>query len=202
MADARMQEVHPSVQLRLATQADLPVLARIHKVAYSRSHFTALLPDQTLVWYYGHFLTDGAEITLAVHGDEVLGFAVYGTQLPARIAAFKKTAARDILMTSIRHPVIASRKLLNAVLAGLTTKPVLAPADFLLLSIAVAKPGCGVGGKLLRHLSLAAQQRGESVVGLYVNADNTNAINAYFSAGFVMRQHHSGQFYMEKHLEK
>lgn len=202
MPDASMQEGLPSVQLRLATQADLPVLAHIHKVAYSRSHFTALLPDKTLVSYYGHFLSDGAEITLAVHGDEVLGFAVYGTQLPVRIAVFKKAAVRDILMTSICNPVIATRKLLNAVLARLTAKQVFAPADFLLLSIAVAKPGRGVGGKLLRHLPLAAQQRGESVVGLYVNADNTNAINAYFSVGFVMRQHHSGQFYMEKHLEK
>lgn len=202
MPEASMQEGLHSVQLRQARRADLPVLAQIHKVAYSRSHFTALLPDQTLVLYYGYFLTDGAEISLAVHGDEVLGFAVYGTQLPARIAAFKKAATRDILMTSIRNPVIASRKLLSAVLARLAAKPVLAPADFLLLSIAVAKPGRGVGGFLLRHLCHAAQQRHEPAVGLYVNADNTNAINAYFAAGFVMRQHQSGQFYMEKHLEQ
>lgn len=201
MPDVRMQGVLPGVQLRLATLADLPFLAHIHKVAYSRSHFTALLPEQTLVSYYGHFLSDGAEITLAVHGGDVLGFAVYGTQLPARIGAFKKTAARDILMTSIRNPVIGSRKLLNAVVARFTAKQAVAPADFLLLSIAVAKPGRGVGGFLLRHLSHVAQQRHEPAVGLYVNADNTNAINAYFAAGFVMRQHQSGQFYMEKHLE-
>jgi ribosomal protein S18 acetylase RimI-like enzyme len=202
MADASMQEGLPSVQLRLATQTDLPILACIHKVAYTRSHFTALLPDQTLVFYYSHFLTDGAEITLAVHGDEVLGFAVYGTQLPTRIAKFKKTAAPDILMTSIRNPVIAARKLLSAVLAGLAAKPALVPAEFLLLSIAVAKPGRGVGGHLLSHLTLAAQQRHEPTVGLYVNADNTNAINAYFASGFVIRRHQNGQFYMEKHLEK
>jgi ribosomal protein S18 acetylase RimI-like enzyme len=202
MPDVRMQGVLPGVQLRLATLADLPILAQIHKVAYSRSHFTALLPDQTLVSYYGHFLSDGAEITLAVHVNDVLGFAVYGTQLPARIVAFKKTAARDVLMTSIRNPVIALRKLLNAVLARFTAKQAVAPAGFLLLSIAVAKPGRGVGGYLLRHLCLAAQLRREAAVGLYVNADNISAINAYFAAGFVMRQHQCGQFYMEKHLEK
>ena len=105
-------------------------------------------------------------------------------------------------MTSVRNPVIASRKLLSAIWARLAAKPVLAPADFLLLSIAVAKPGHGVGGHLLRHLCLAAQQRHERAVGLYVNADNITAINAYFTAGFVMRQHLSGQFYMEKQLEK
>jgi ribosomal protein S18 acetylase RimI-like enzyme len=202
MPEASMQQGLHNVQLRLATLADLPVLAQIHKVAYSRSHFTALLPDQTLVSYYGHFLSDGAEITLAVHGDEVLGFAVYGTQLPERITAFKKKATRDIWMTSIRNPFIASLKLLRVVLAKLTAKPLLAPADFLLLSIAVAKPGCGVGGHLLRHLCFAAQQRNESAVGLYVNANNINAINTYFAAGFVMRQHQSAQFYMEKYLEQ
>ena len=202
MPDASMQEGLTSLQLHLAMPADLPVLARIHKLAYSRSHFTALLPDQTLVSYYSHFLSDGAVIALAVNGDVVLGFAVYGMQLPERIAAFKKTAARDILITSIRHPVIASRKLLSAVLGRLTAKSLIAPADFLLLSIAVAKPGRGVGGHLLRQMCLEAQERGESAVGLYVNVDNTNAINAYFSAGFVIHHHHSGQFYMEKHLEK
>jgi ribosomal protein S18 acetylase RimI-like enzyme len=201
MYDVSAQDGLQALQLRLATQTDLPVLVRIHKVAYSRSHFTALLLDKTLASYYGYFMSGGAEIALAVYGDEVLGFAVYGTQLPARIAAFKKTATRDILMTSIRNPIIASRKLFNAVLARLTTKHMLKPSNFLLLSIAVANPGRGIGGYLLRHLCLAAQQRGELTVGLYVNADNINAINAYFATGFVMRQHHRNQFYMEKHLE-
>jgi ribosomal protein S18 acetylase RimI-like enzyme len=202
MHDVSVQDRLHEVELRLATQADLPALVRIHKVAYSRSHFTALLPDKTLASYYGYFMSGGAEIALALNGDEALGFAVYGTQLPARIAAFKKTAASDILMTSIRYPVISSRKLLNSVLGKLTSKCVLAPANFLLLSIAVAKPGRGVGGYLLRHLCLTAQQRGEPAVGLYVNADNINAINAYFATGFVMLQHHRSQFYMEKHLEQ
>ena len=191
-----------SAQLRLASYADLPVLARIHKDAYSRSHFTALLPYKTLVSYYGYFLSDGAEISLAVRGDDVLGFAVYGTDLTKRIEAFKKAAAFDILITSIRNPIIASRKFLRTVLARLSVKSALSPADFLLLSIAVVTPGRGVGGTLLRHLFLAAQQRGESAVGLYVNVGNTNAINSYSANGFMMLQRKCGQFYMEKNLEQ
>lgn len=121
-----------NVQTRLATGVDLPVLAHIHKIAYSRRHFTALLPERTLACMYGHYLADGVEICLATSGDDILGFAVYGTYLPERFAAFKKAAALDIFLTSLRHPVIATCKLLNAVLVRLSAKQVPAPANFLL----------------------------------------------------------------------
>lgn len=162
----------------------------------------ALLPDKTLVSYYEFFLSGGAEISLAVLGDDVLGFAVYGENLAERIESFKKTAAYDILKTSICNPVIATRKAFNAMLARLVAKQVLKPADFLLLSIAVAQPGCGIGGHLLRIVSLEAKHRCERAVGLYVNADNIKAINAYFAAGFVILQKKNCQFYMEMYLEQ
>jgi ribosomal protein S18 acetylase RimI-like enzyme len=191
-----------SINIRAATVNDLPALVAIHKAAYSRSHFTSLLSDTVLARYYGLFLTNGSEICLAINSKAIVGFAVYGKHVPERISEFKKSAISDILMVAIRHPVIASRKLLSAITSRLTFKRSLTPADFLLLSIAVSRPRIGVASRLLCHLTLVAQQQGESVVGLYVNADNTNAVNTYFSAGFVIKQYESGQFYMEKYFEK
>jgi ribosomal protein S18 acetylase RimI-like enzyme len=195
-------EVLNGVDIRKATINDLPALVQIHKVAYSQNNFTSLLPDRVLAKYYEIFLTNGSEICLALTDNTILGFAVYGKKVPERITAFKKAAARDILMTALRHPVMGGRKLLSAIASRLAAGHLLAPAEFLLLSIAVIRPRRGIGARLLRQLTLVAEQQGESVVGLYVNADNTNAINAYFFAGFVMKQYQCGQFYMEKHLEK
>lgn len=191
-----------SLHLRLATATDLPVLARIHKQAYSRKHFTALLPNATLERYYGYFLSNGSEVLLAVKqddgGDETaVGFAVYGQGIPERIARFKREASKDILMTSLRHPLQAFLKLTVALWSSLSTESGYTPADFLLLSIAVSQKGGGIGGRLLRAMLERAQKNHAPKVGLYVNADNLTAINAYFAAGFVLRHYLSGQFYME-----
>jgi ribosomal protein S18 acetylase RimI-like enzyme len=194
--------VAPSRYFRLATTADLPVLARIHKQAYSRKHFTALLTNETLERYYGYFLGDGSEVLLAVQqatdgAETALGFAVYGRAIPERIARFKREASRDVLVTSLRHPLQAFLKLSVALWSKLVAAPACKPADFLLLSIAVSHKGGGTGGRLLRAMLAGAHKAGVKTVGLYVNADNLNAINAYFAAGFVLRHYQSGQFYME-----
>ena len=195
-----------SVHLRFAKAADLPILASIHKQAYSRNHFTALLPCETLERYYGCFLTDDSEVLLAVKQDAdgyetALGFAVYGQGIPERIARFKREASWDILMTSLRHPFLAFRKLTVALWTRLGPGAMCKPTDFLLLSIAVSHKGGGTGGCLLRAMLAGAHKADVKTVGLYVNADNLNAINAYFASGFALRDYLSGQFYMEAYLE-
>lgn len=191
-----------SMILRLATAADLPTLASIHKQAYSRNHFTALLPNETLERFYGFFLRHGIEVLLATHQDAegnetTLGFAVYGQGIPEQISLFKRAASRDILITSLRHPLHAVRKLTEMFGAKLDAGVSIQPADFLLLSIAVIHKRGGIGGRLLRAMLVDAHRAGVRTVGLYVNADNLAAINAYFAAGFVLRHYLSRQFYME-----
>ena len=197
-----MKKNPSDVILRSATVADLPVLARIHKLTYSRNHFTARLSSRTLAGYYRHFLDKSSEICVAIKGHEVLGFAVYGTHLSERISTFKKVAVLEIFLTCLGNPFIAASKLFNALLARFSARNQYMPAEFTLLSIAVERQGQGIGRCLLQHVTKTAEQRGEKVVGLYVNAYNTNAINAYFDAGYVIRHHQRGQFYMEKYLEK
>lgn len=209
--DAGMPRIERA-HIRRATANDLPILVRIHKIAYSRGHFTALLPDDVLARYYGYFLDGGCEIYLALDGADycddsspsltkVQGFAVFGEGIPGRIAQFKQECFRGILLASLYHPWIAGRKAINAALLRLRRRPVYTPAEFLLLSIAVAVPRRGVGRHLLGALLNAARYRGCKTVGLYVNAENINAINAYFAAGFIIVGFHGGQLYMEQALD-
>jgi len=186
---------------RLATASDLAAIARIHKVAYSRNHFTALLPEPVLIRYYGSFLAEGTEIHLALGADErIKGFTVYGTGIPEKIAAFKKGCAKHILLTSLKHPWIAAHKAMKAVAIRLGQATSCPPADFLLLSIAVAEPLRGVGKSLLHVTIAAARERGHQRLGLYVNYDNIRAINAYHVVGFRIKAFHVGQYYMEADL--
>jgi ribosomal protein S18 acetylase RimI-like enzyme len=196
------RDVKLSPSGRFATANDLVAIARIHKIAYSRSHFTALLPDEVLMRYYGGFLSKGTEIRLALDTEAgateaIQGFVVYGVGIPEKIAAFKKACAKDILLTSLRHPLLSARKAFKAALAKLGSHTSYPPADFLLLSIAVARPLKGVGTMLLSDVIAVARQRGHKTVGLYVNADNIRAINAYCLTGFRIKEFLDGQYYME-----
>jgi ribosomal protein S18 acetylase RimI-like enzyme len=192
----------PAFSTRLAVASDLARIARIHKAAYSRSHFTALLSEEVLKRYYGSFLSDGTEIRLALEAgagsaEIARGFSVYGVGIPEKIAAFKKACAKDILLTSLRHPRLSARKALKAVLAKLGSRPAHPAADFLLLSIAVDHPATGIGKELLKDMMASARQNGHEIAGLYVNEDNIRAINAYFATGFRMKDFRDGQYYME-----
>lgn len=194
------------LQCRLATQADLPALAAIHRRAYSANHFTSRLKPETLERYYSYFLEGGAETVVMQNtdsGKNVLGFAVYGTDLPARIARFKRDCFVDIAVASMKNPGIASKKVVGSLLSMLAAKePEENAANFLLLSIAVAVSRRGIGRRLLTHLSEAAVDRGFGTVGLYVNVDNVHAINTYCGSGFRIRQLRNQQYYMEKSLGK
>ena len=184
--------------IRLATGDDLPRIAEIHRLAYSRSHFTALLPHAVLMRYYGTFLGDGTRISVAIDRDgRVNGFVVYGTGIPEKIAAFKAACARDILLTSLRHPWMAGRKALKAVRARFNPRRPMQPTDFLLLSIAVDPAARGLGNVLLGEVVAAAPRDGHCTIGLYVNDDNTRAIASYRRSGFETRELYDGQYYME-----
>ena len=184
---------------------DLPELVRIHKLAYSASHFTALLPSDVLAAYYGYFLDDNAKIVVAgslspgPSGEvgHIEGFAVFGENIPQRIAAFERDYAWQLIAASLRHPLTAAQKVLNRIVSRLTPRDQKKPADFLLLSIAVATPRKGTGAKLLEEVKSQAREQGWDIVGLYVNCDNLGAINAYFRAGFVLKSLTAMQYYME-----
>ena len=192
-------------RMRTATVADLSRIVQVHKAAYSRSHFTSLLPAPVLSAYYAYFFGSGTEIVLleaepsvgATDAPILEGFAVFGTGIPERIAAFKRDCRSAILRAALAHPFTAARKALAAVRSRLQGPSSIPPAEFLLLSIAVAVPRRGVGRRLLTCTVRSGHERGFKTIGLYVNADNIGAINAYFDAGFVLVEERSGQFYME-----
>lgn len=186
--------------IRRADDRDLEAIASVHLKAYSRSHFTSRLPHAVLVRYYGLFLSDGVETWVAARdggAGDIAGFAVFGRGIEARIRLFKERNRAAILGSALRHPAAAVGKVVRRLWTAATHGPPVAVADFLLLSIAAADRGRGVGGRLLDCMINRARETGEPRVGLYVNADNLPGINAYATRGFLMRDLHGEQYYME-----
>lgn len=192
------------VALRPATEGDLLAMAKVHRAAYGAGHFLALLPESALVEYYRLFLGGGSRILVAEHvtagaTPTLGGFAVYGTGIEPRIAQFKSAQRATILRTALANPMVAARKVALGLLMGREHVPH-RPASWLLLSIAVAGAGRGVGSRLLRAMLRDATEVGESTLGLYVRHSNVVAVNAYLRAGFRIVASMSDQYYMEVSL--
>lgn len=192
-----------NLSLRPASEFDLPAMAAIHLRAYSTKHFTSRLPAGVLVEYYRSFLSGGAEAWVATMAEDslqerIVGFAVFGRGIDSKIAEFTRANTAAIIRASMRYPLIAGRKAARRLLLKSACRRPRRAAAYLLLSIAVAESGRGFGGRLLDALLSRAAEDGASTVGLYVNADNVDAINAYVRRGFLMCELYAGQFYMER----
>jgi ribosomal protein S18 acetylase RimI-like enzyme len=197
-----------AVTLRQATAADLTAMARVHRAAYSREHFMARLPEAVLSDYYERFLAGGSQAILAVvrsavgsaEADDVLGFAVFGREIESRIAAFKRERRRAVAAVALRYPLLATRKALMALGTRFGSAGHHDPAPALLLSIAVARPGGGVGRLLMDEIVRRNAALGERRLGLYVRHANVGAINLYLRAGFRIVASMADQYYMERGL--
>lgn len=181
-------------------------MARLHRRAYSRDHFLALLPEAALADYYRRFLGQGSRIVLAMGAagsggvEELLGFAVFGRNIGSRIAEWKRARRGVILWTALLNPLTALQKLLASAGGVLRAEPQLAEAPVALLSIAVRSGGQGVGRALLEDMLLRSAAAGEDRIGLYVRHRNVRALNAYLRVGFRIVASKRDQYYMERSL--
>lgn len=193
-------------QVRPSIYSDASEIARVHKEAYSSRHFMSLMPRSLLTKYYQLFYVQGVEILVSYQKnengvDEILGFSVFGQDIPKIIAFFKKQFFSEIVITGILHPWISFKKVLERIKSLVSEHNSHNPADHLLLSIAAIKNKHSIGSDLMDEMLLVAKTEGFEALGLYVNTDNLRAINLYFRSGFVIKSMTSGQFYMELTLD-
>lgn len=169
------------------TAADVHELARLHRAAFP-SFFLSGLGERFLVQFYRGFLADPTAITVVIRDDDDrIGGAVVGTLEPAGFfgrllrrqwPGFLAASAAAVL----RSPSCAPR-LLRAVryrggLAG-------ADGSALLSSICVdpAQQGRGLGRRLIGAWTAEATARGARSAYLTTDAQDNDAVNAFYRAG-------------------
>ena len=186
--------------ISLAKKDDLKEIAKVHKIAYSKLHFTALFSENLLEKYYGFFLDNEASILLLKNSEgNIAGFVVSGINLAKKIKQFKSEQKYYIFLTALLHPVSTIRKLINSLYYILFEKAIpFDETDFLILSIAVVKKQEGTGNILLAEVSKLSKKKKYNKIGLYVRTGNIQAINAYLKDKYRIKGYCAGQFYMEK----
>ena len=188
-------------KVEVARKEDLKEIAKVHKTAYSKSHFTSLFSEKLLEIYYGLFLDDEASILLLKNSENRIdGFVVSGKNLAKKIKRFKAEQRYYIFLTALLHPILTIRKLINSFYYRFFEDGFeFEQADLLILSIAVIKKNEGVGSALLAEASQLAMKK-YNQIGLYVRTGNVQAINTYLKDGYKIKGYSAGQFYMEKKL--
>lgn len=184
----------------LAKKDDLKEIAKVHKIAYSKLHFTALFSEKLLEKYYGFFLDNEASILLLKNSEgNIAGFVVSGINLAKKIKQFKSEQKYYIFLTASLHPVSTIRKLIYSLYYIFFEKATpFEETDFLILSIAVVKKQEGTGSILLAEVSKLSKKKEYNKIGLYVRTGNIQAINAYLKDKYIIKGYCAGQFYMEK----
>ena len=191
------------VSIRLASTNDLPVIASIHKMSYSKIHLTSLFSNKLLEKYYSYFLDHDCKIFLSVQTicgqEEILGFVVCGINIGKKISLFKSQKKFQILRDIIFYPIQIIKKILKDVYSSLLdTKISFIETDFLILSIVSSKKVKGIGSILLEYCRNYSLANNYKRIGLYVRVSNIPAINTYLKNGYQIVGYTSGQYYMEQ----
>lgn len=188
------------IKALLARKEDLKEIAKVHKIAYSRLHFTSLFSEKLLEIYYGYFLDNEASILILKNSEgKIDGFVVSGINLAIKIKRFKSEQKYSIFFTALLHPILTIRKLINSLYYRFFEKDIqFVQTDFLILSIAVIKKQEGMGSVLLTDASELSKEKKYNKIGLYVRTGNVQAINAYLKDKYKIKGYCAGQFYMEK----
>lgn len=191
-------------KIRKSTIADIYEIAKIHKKSYTSGHFTGRWSESLLRDYYRFFYVEGVEVLVTTQIDrnleeQIIGFAVYGKNIPEIILQFKKKYILRIMQAGFLNPWLLLKKLVGQAVSVIFERNTHQPANFLLLSIAVKHKRGGIGGELLVDMLARIKASQIEKFGLYVSTDNIPAINAYYACSFEIKAIIGSQFYMETH---
>lgn len=183
---------------------NLDDVAVIHANSYPVDHISGSMGHELIVKYYSLFVS-GENLFFGCVDDsqasELLGFVVFGTGLPDKIAKFKIENRINLVKFFVFSPYALFLYAMKRISSFAMRADRFDEADNIILSIAVTKNTTGVGSFLMSSIDSYCHDKGISKIGLYVACSNVNALNFYCKTGFKVRAFVSGQYYMEKNYE-
>lgn len=181
--------------MRLATEDEVDVLARLHAIALPDSGLAAL-GEPTLRLLYRRLIRDPDSVVLVttsptVSGSRVTGFVAGTTDVGALMRRFVLRDGARVVLTSpgaVLRRAAASWETLrypNRTGAEATGPVTLPPAELLSIAVDPGARGRGAGAELVGALLEWARARGAVPVKVTVASDNATARALYLRCGFV-----------------
>lgn len=176
-------------------------IAKIHRLAYSKEHFTESFGSKKLI-EYNQSLVRHADVTLvAMDGAKVAGFLIAGFRVSFGVKEFIRNNRLWLISRLAMQPSFFLQKA-SGILKSKFRKTTPSKAKFRLLSVAVdpAFQGSGVGRLLFSKLEDELQRRNIEIYGLSVRSINTHALDFYKKFGFSVEREEMGSIYLFKQL--
>ncbi len=170
--------------IRPATDADLPVIARLHAERIAEGFLSSLGPGFLRRLYRRVLRSDGSFVLVAAADATVQGFVA---GVPDLGALYREFMLRDGVVAG----VLAAPKLLRALPRVLETLRYpaatgdLPDAEILAVAVDTAWGGRGIGRDLVRAATAEFHTRGVETAKVVTTADNATALAMYRAADFT-----------------
>lgn len=172
-----------SIEIRPATPADLPQIAKIHYAAFGNDHFTSIFPQDLLEKFYEEVLKDSPDSYVGLYDGQVTSFVITGAHTAAGVKRFTKRNKARLMGLMLRHP----KHLAEKIKIKLFPPRFNSSTPYRLMSIGVSPSfqGKGIGRFLLLNLDRILVEKGITQFGLSVRRSNKRALQFYERQGFV-----------------
>jgi ribosomal protein S18 acetylase RimI-like enzyme len=178
------------VNLRPATVADAPGLARLHlETLPAGVSDLSPLGERLLRHFYARAIERGvADVTVAEEAGALLGFIVVtadiGTMFPRALLA----GPLDVLTFLLKsNPIGLARAFVTKLASGTTT--VASFPEVVYVGVSARARGRGLGRVLMHQGQLALEAAGFHEYQLNVHAENERALSIYTERGFEVAGH-------------
>lgn len=179
--------------------SDLENVARVHKLAYKKDHFTSRFSPGLLKKFYETILQYNPYCYILETGSATGGFIVAGEKTNYAVSRFTKEHMLQVGLTLLLNPVFLKNKLLG-MLGKKDSFVSKAPLRLLSIAINPEMQSKGAGKTLITYFENELVSKGEKQYGLSVHKNNSQAISFYNKTGFSV-EHDTGEaYYYIKHL--
>lgn len=179
---------------RVARCEDLEVIARVHDTAFAGFFLSDMGPAFVRAYYEFILAYDEGLLLVADRDGEVSGF-VAGFGDPASFYQYMSSRKSRLVLPVVKgmlhRPDLLPRVLFNRRRVSAEASGPRRADHFVLSSIGVdqAAAGRGLGRDLVTAFLASAGERGGKTVGLTTDAENNDAVNAfYLKSGFTLHR--------------
>jgi ribosomal protein S18 acetylase RimI-like enzyme len=204
--------MNTDISVRKMTPENLPAVARCHRAAYGRDHFTSTLSQRMLEEFYRTLTSDHQYDFVAIdRGGELCGFVVAGQSGAFAVKRFIRSHLHRLSIALILHPhfILEKLKIPCRLVMKLVRRRSRKPSKghtprraVGLESIAVlpGRQGGGIASMLIDQLEADLRKNAITTYRLSVKKNNAKAIIFYEHRGFTRSYQSAEELHYVKHL--
>jgi ribosomal protein S18 acetylase RimI-like enzyme len=174
------------MEITKVNNSDIAEISKLHKIAWSKDHFTYYFNINFLQKYYELLIKTEEYCIVAKENNEIMGYIIGGTKSKVAIDYFVKKHWFYLLWILVIHPKFIIEKFFGLI-NKLFNKTINKKGKIVTIFIILVNPkfqNKGIGQKLIENFEILLLENGINEYGLSVRKNNKKGEKFYFRMGF------------------